>query len=103
MSAIPWIADLEDLSSGEMCCLVLMVIVGGLIAGFVVDVIMKDLGLGPAPNAVLALIGVCLGIYLRYRLFAPYRADDASMTIGFALGSAFLLFVGLGLAKSRVL
>jgi uncharacterized membrane protein YeaQ/YmgE (transglycosylase-associated protein family) len=103
MNAIPWMADLEDLSSGEICFLVLMVIVVGMVAGFIVDIIMKDLGLGPAPNAVLALVGVCLGIYLRYRLFEPYRADDAAMTIGFAIGSAFLMFIALGVAKSRVL
>ena len=103
MSAIPWLADLEELSSGEMCFLILMVIVGGMTIGFVVDIIMKDLGLGPAPNGVLALVGGCAGIYLRYRVFAPFRADDASMTIGFAIGSAFLLFIALGLAKSRVL
>jgi hypothetical protein len=87
----------------EWSFLILVVIVGCLTAGFVTDLIMKDLGLGPAPNGVLALIGVCAGVYLRYRLFAPYRADDAVITIGFAMGCAFLMFLALGLAKSRIL
>jgi hypothetical protein len=103
MSSIPWLADIEELSSVEWSFLILAVIVACLTTGFVIDVIMKDLGLGPAPNGVLALIGVCAGIYLRYRLFAPYRADDAVITIGFAMGSAFLLFLTLGLAKSRAI
>jgi hypothetical protein len=103
VNAIPWLADLEQLSSGELSFLFLMVVVGCLTTGFVLDVIMKDLGLGPAPNGVLALIGVCAGVYLRYRLFAPYRADDAMMTVGFAMGCAFLLVIALGVAKSGVL
>ncbi len=103
MNAIPWLTDLQQLSSGELSFLFLMVVVGCLTTGFVLDVIMKDLGLGPAPNGVLALIGICAGIYFRYRLFAPYRADDAVMTIAFAMGCAFLLFIALGVAKSGVL
>jgi len=89
--------------TGEWSFVILMVVVGCLTTGFSLDVIMKDLALDPAPNGVLAFIGVCAGIYLRYRLFAPFRANDSVMTIGFAMGCAFLLFIGLGVAKSRVL
>lgn len=103
MNAIPWLADLQELSAAELSFLLVAVIVACLTTGFVLDVIMKDLALGPAPNGALALFGACAGIYLRYRLFAPYRADDVFMTIGFAMGSAFLLFLTLGLVKSRVL
>jgi uncharacterized membrane protein YeaQ/YmgE (transglycosylase-associated protein family) len=91
------------MSGGEMCLLILMLVIGGATIGFVVDIIMKDLGLGPAANGVLALIGACLGIYLRYRVFSSSRADDVSMTIGFAIGAAFLLLLGLAVAKSKVL
>ncbi len=103
MNAIPWLAELEKLSSGELSFIFLMVVVGCLTTGFVLDVIMKDLGLGPAPNGVVALIGAGMGVYLRYRLFAPYRADDAVMTVGFAMACAFLLLIALAVAKSGVL
>jgi hypothetical protein len=103
VNAIPWLADLEKQSSGELSFVFLMVVVSCLTMGFVLDLIMKDLGLGPAPNGVLALIGVCLGIYLRYRLLAPYRADDAVMTVGFAMACAFLLLIALAVTKSGVL
>ncbi|MGO8798493.1 MAG: hypothetical protein ACLQE9_22870 [Roseiarcus sp.] len=101
MDAIPWLVDLQELSAGELSFLILTTIVGCIATGFALDAIMKDLGMGPAPNGVLALFGVCAGIYVRYRLFAPWRADDISMTIGFAMGCAVLLFVALGFAKSR--
>jgi len=103
MNAIPWLADIQDLSGAETFFLILMVIIGGATIGFAVDVIMKDLGLGPAANGVLALSGAFLGVYLRYRVFSPFRVDDTSMTIGFAIGSAILLLLGLAVAKSKVL
>jgi hypothetical protein len=68
--------------------------------GFALDAIMKNLGLGPIPNAVLALIGVCAGIYVRYRFFAAYRADDLTLTIGFAIGVPVVLFLALAFAKT---
>jgi hypothetical protein len=71
VGAIPWLAELEKQSSGELSFLFLMVVVGCL-TGFAADLIMKDLGLGPAPNGLLALIGVCAGVYLRYRLLPPF-------------------------------
>jgi hypothetical protein len=101
MGSIPWLADMQDLSSVELGFLFLAVIVGCMATGFLIDLIMRDLGLGPAPNGIIGLIGVCSGIYLRYRLFAPYRADDVILTIGFAMGCAFILFFALGFAKSR--
>ena len=103
MNSITWRADIQDLSSVELGFLMLAVIISCIATGFLVDLIMQDLGLGPAPNGIVGLIGVCAGIYLRYRLFAPYRADDLVLTIGFAMGSAFVLFFALGLAKSRAL
>jgi hypothetical protein len=102
LSSIPWLADLADLSGAEWSFLVLMVIVACLVAGFVLDVIVKNLGFGPAPNGVLALVGVCAGVYLRYRLFAPYRTDDAFLTVSFSVGTVFFLFLFLGMAKARV-
>ena len=103
MNAIPWLADLQDLPGGEMFFLILMVIIGAATIGFVVDVIMKDLGMGPAANGVLALSGGCLGIYLRYRLLSPFHVDDVPMTIGCAIAAAFFLLLGLAVARSKVL
>jgi hypothetical protein len=101
MSSIPWLADLEYLSSFETVLLVLLVIIGCMAAGFAIDVIMRDLGLGPFPNGILALIGVCAGIYVRYRLFAHYHADDVFLTISFAIAIPIVPFLGFAFAKSR--
>ncbi len=101
MNSIPWLANVQDLSTVEWSFLIVGVIVACLVTGFFIDVIVKELGLGPAPNGILALTGVCAGVYLRYRFFAPYRADDVVLTAGFAIGCAFVLFFALALFKSR--
>ena len=102
MSAIPWFADLQELSTGELCFLGFMVFIACFLAGFIMHAILRDSGLGPALNGVLALIGACAGIYLRYRLLAPNSGDDLILTIGFALGTALMLFLTLALIKARM-
>lgn len=94
--------DVNELSAGEFSFLVFMLLVASIIAGFIIHAIVQDAGFGPVPNGVFALIGACGGIYLRYRFLAPYRADDLILTIGFALGTAFALFLTLALIRSRV-
>jgi hypothetical protein len=102
MNSIPWLADVNDLSSPDFSFLVLIVIIVSLATGFVMDVITQRSGFGTIANGILALIGVCAGIYLRYRLLAPYRADELVLTSGFAAGTAFVLFLALSFAKSRL-
>jgi hypothetical protein len=102
MNSIPWLADIGELSGFELSFLVLIVIIATLATGFVIDVIVQNYGFGPFLNGLLALLGVCAGIYLRYLLFMPYRADDLVLTIGMAIATAFVLLFALGLAKSRM-
>jgi hypothetical protein len=101
MSTIPWFADLQDLSPFETVFLVLVVIIACMASGFGLDATMKNLGLGPISNGVVALIGVVAGIFLRYRLLGSRYTDDVFVTIGFALGFAVFLFLAMAFAKSR--
>lgn len=101
MSAIPWMKDLGELSTGEFSFLIFIILIACMISGFILHAILQESGMGPALNGVMAVLGVCAGIYLRYRLLMPYRADDLILTIGFALGTTVLLFVALALIKAR--
>jgi uncharacterized membrane protein YeaQ/YmgE (transglycosylase-associated protein family) len=103
MNSIPWLSDLEELSGFDLAFFVLGVFIVTLAAGFFADAITQRSGFGPIPNGILALIGVCGGIYLRYRFFATYRADDALLTFGIAIATAIILLFVLILAKSRLL
>jgi uncharacterized membrane protein YeaQ/YmgE (transglycosylase-associated protein family) len=102
MNVIPWFADMKELSTVEMTLLLAAIFVGAFFVGIAVDMIMKDTGLGAAPNGIIALIGAFAGVYLRYRLLNPFRADDLILTIGFAIGCAMALFLLLGWAKCQI-
>jgi hypothetical protein len=94
--------SVDGLSTGEFLFLLFMLLVASMIAGFIIHAITQDVGFGPILNGALALIGACAGIYLRYRFLSASRADDLALTIGFALGTAFVLFLALGLVRNRV-
>jgi uncharacterized membrane protein YeaQ/YmgE (transglycosylase-associated protein family) len=103
MNSIPWLADVKELSGAEFFFLIVMVVIASLAIGFLIDVIAGNSGFGTLVNGALALIGACTGIYLRYRLFDPFRSDDLGLTIGMAIAGAFVLFFALVLARSRIL
>jgi uncharacterized membrane protein YeaQ/YmgE (transglycosylase-associated protein family) len=102
MSSIPWMSAVDDLSTGEFAFLLFMLLIASMIAGFVIHALMREAGFGPALNSVLAAVGAYAGIYLRYRLLAASRSDDLALTIGFALGTASLMFLALALIRNRV-
>jgi uncharacterized membrane protein YeaQ/YmgE (transglycosylase-associated protein family) len=102
MNSIPWLSDLKELSGFEFAFFVLALIIGTLVAGFFADAMTQRLGFGPIANGILALIGVCGGIYVRYRFLTVFRADDAIVTITMAIAGAFVLLFVLILAKSRI-
>jgi hypothetical protein len=102
MHSIPWLADLEGLSAFELMLVAFGALMASLAIGFVIDLIMRDAGLGPYADGIIALAGACAGIYLRYRFFASYRADDLYLTVGLVLGTPFLILLALGVAKTRL-
>ncbi|MGD0719869.1 MAG: hypothetical protein ABR970_02325 [Roseiarcus sp.] len=101
MNSIPWLASVEDMPTLELWVFGLAIIALCLAAGFTVDFIMRDSGFGPVANGVLALAGVLLGIYLRYRLLAANSLYDFWLTSGMGLGTACVLLFGLSLVRSR--
>jgi hypothetical protein len=103
MNAIPWFAELKDLSSAETFLLVVMIMVGAIAAGFVIEIIARPLGFGTFINAILVLIGVGGGIYLRYHLLPAFPGNDAIVTFAAAAGAAFVLICFFFYAKSRLI
>jgi hypothetical protein len=58
MDSIPWMAPVYEFTPIEQSLVTACIIVACLATGFVIDAIMRDSGLGPAPNGVLAFAGV---------------------------------------------
>lgn len=102
MSSIPWLETLEELSGFEFFGVIVLAFLVVFSMGFIIDLLMGQTGFGAFLNGALVALGCVAGIYLRYRLLDPYRADDVFVTIGFALGATFVLLFVLALVKSRL-
>lgn len=73
-------------------------------AGFIIDMLMGRQGFGPFLNAIFAIVGVCLGLYLRYNYFfkPPYLSYEPYVTMGLCFGCPALLLVILSLIRGRL-
>ena len=102
MHSIPWLASVEEMPTLEIWVVVLGVAAAGLATGFTLDYIMGGAGFGPAANGILGLIGVALGVYLRYAVIGYQPQYDFYLSMGVPfVTSAVLLFI-LGFIKSRL-
>jgi hypothetical protein len=102
MHTIPWLVSIEELPTLELWVLALGVTAGCFATGLTLDVILRENGLGTAANGVLTMVGLFLGIYLRYRLFDSYSAYDGYLTTSVAFATASVLLFTLCFIKSRL-
>jgi hypothetical protein len=103
MHTIPWLADLEALSGFEMTAVGMMVLVSAWGAGYLTDNAMGQYGLGPAINAVITLLGVFAGLYLRYAYIHTSADLDLSVTLAFAALTPALLLLAIGVLRGRIM
>ena len=59
---------LSQASSFEIFVLCLLMLIGGVVCGFISDAILRDTGFGFALNGILVLVGCVLGACLRLAL-----------------------------------
>jgi hypothetical protein len=103
MHAIPWIVDLEALSGFELTAVGMMILVSAWGAGYLADNAMGQFGLGPVLNAVITLLGVYAGLYLRYAYIHPPADLDLSVTLAFAALTPALLLLAIGVFRGRIM
>ncbi len=87
----------------EMVAFWLGLVILYLIFGFVIDMLMQRMGFGPYINGALAIVGVLVGLYLRYNYFylPPWVNWEPMLTMGLCAGSAAILLVGLSFVLHR--
>ena len=75
-----------------------------LAAGFFIDYLMQKQAFGPMLNAIYALLGVFIGLYLRYNYFmrSPWPGYEPMLTSGLCFGSIAILLVTLAFVRNRV-
>jgi uncharacterized membrane protein YeaQ/YmgE (transglycosylase-associated protein family) len=93
---------LDHYSSEILLFLLLAVLIGGFVVGFVTDSVMGDRGFGPFGNGTLAVLGAVVGIYIRNTFFGRMDPGDLLVTGIFASATATLLLLLLGVAKHWV-
>ena len=76
-----------------------LIAIGATLAGFFIDVIMRDRGFGPYGNGFLITLGVLAGLDANAVLLLPFQARDPVQIIALAAGSALAILMSLGLVK----
>jgi uncharacterized membrane protein YeaQ/YmgE (transglycosylase-associated protein family) len=98
----PFFLMVRDLDGFEKVCFWLAVFVGFVLIGFVLDFLMGRQGFGPYINSVLALVGVFVGLYVRYNFMTPYLGYEPYLSFGLLFAAPVLLVLTLSFMRTRV-
>lgn len=98
----PFFQMIDALEGFELVCFWLAVFVAFFLIGFVLDYLMGRQGFGPYVNSVLALIGACLGLYLRYNYFLGYVRYEPYLSFTLLFAAPVALILILSFMRTRV-
>jgi uncharacterized membrane protein YeaQ/YmgE (transglycosylase-associated protein family) len=93
---------LAHLPSDYFALLMFVILLSGMMMGWLTDAIMGDRGFGPFGNGFLIILGCFVGIYVRNAYFGNIQHDQITLTGIFAASSATLLLLILGVVKHWV-
>jgi hypothetical protein len=96
------ILGLDQYSPDILAITALGVAIAGLGIGLVTDSVMSDRGFGPYGNGFLAILGGVTGIYTRHAFFGWLRGQEVLIIGSFAIATATLMLLLLGVAKHWV-
>ena len=95
-------AAFSDYPSYLLIWVAAALIVGGAIVGHLTDAVMGEHGFGVFGNAVLAILGAFVGIYVRTTFFGRLYGEDLMATGFVAAAAATILLLLLGFAKHLI-
>jgi uncharacterized membrane protein YeaQ/YmgE (transglycosylase-associated protein family) len=93
---------LSHLSSNEQILVLLVAVCACLTVGWIMDMIMGPTGFGLFGNAVVALIGVVVGVWFYHRYLGSMTSPDITKMMGTIIASVMLHLVVLSVLR-RVL
>ena len=99
----PFLNYIFDLEGFEMVAFWLGLLIASAIVGFTLDMLMHRQGFGPLLNAVLALLGAFLGLYLRFNYFLrdPWFHYEPYVTMALCFGTPAILIAVLSFLRNR--
>jgi len=93
---------LDEYSPDMLAVIALAVAIAGFVIGYITDSVMSDRGFGPYGNGFLAILGGFTGIYTRHAFFGWLRGQEVLIIGSFAVATATLMLLLLGVAKHWV-
>ncbi|MGO4873022.1 MAG: hypothetical protein ACLPGW_20875 [Roseiarcus sp.] len=98
----PFFTMINSLEGFEFVCFWLAAFVGFVLIGFLLDYLMGRQGFGPYVNSVLAVGGVCAGLYVRYNYCLPYVRYEPYLSFGLLFTAPVFLVLILSFMRTRV-
>ncbi|MGD0639203.1 MAG: hypothetical protein ABSC22_00525 [Roseiarcus sp.] len=98
----PFFTMINSLEGFEYVCFWLGAFVGFVLIGFLLDYLMGRQGFGPYVNAVLAVVGAGIGLYVRYNYCLPYVRYEPYLSFGLLFTTPVLLVLLLSFMRTRV-
>lgn len=93
---------LAHLSDKELFLLGLVAICCSFAVGWIMDMIMERTGFGIFGNAVVAMLGILVGLYAYSNHYGSMTSPNLQVVIGFVVASVMMHLVGFSVAR-RVL
>jgi uncharacterized membrane protein YeaQ/YmgE (transglycosylase-associated protein family) len=96
------IIGLSHLSTNEQLLIVLVMICASLTIGWVMDMIMGPSGFGLFGNAIVAIIGIVVGVWIYGNYLGSMKSPDMTRMMGTIIASVMLHLVMFSVVR-RVL
>jgi uncharacterized membrane protein YeaQ/YmgE (transglycosylase-associated protein family) len=87
------LVGLSHLSTNEQLLIVLVVICASLTVGWVMDMIMGPSGFGLFGNAIVAIIGIVVGVWVYGNYLGSLKSPDMTRMMGAIIASVMLHLV----------
>ncbi len=97
------VLGLNGLPIEALLMILVMLVICGIVTGWITDVIMGQMGFGVIGNTILTIMGAVVGMTAWNAYIGPLRIYDASISIGIASASSVVILLLFATFKRAVL
>ncbi len=87
------LVGLSHLSTNEQLLIALVTICAALIVGWIMDMIMGPTGFGLFGNAIVAFVGIVVGVWVYHNYVGSMKSPDTTRMMGTIIASVMLHLV----------
>ena len=80
----------------------LVIAIGATVAGFLLDLIMREHGFGPIGNGLLIVVGVAAGLAANVSLLGLHQAREPTAIVAVATAGAAAILLAFSLLKRHL-